>query len=175
MRGVDNTDHEVRYCPWYRKTGKWTKEFMLLLLQLSALNNSTLLKKYTTNQIRKGKDYAFTLHCGHIMPDPAQSEDGNDRWDDDALAADWNSAKNTVTQMTASDGSSWPSTGWTRNSCSPSEDKKDAASRKCRVRSAHTQRKEASTNVRVAVWHFAKLRCLAKLRFSANTTRKIKK
>ena len=56
---MDRADQIVHYYPCYRQPMKWNEGFMSLLLQMAALNSSTLFKNYTTNQKQKGIDNAL--------------------------------------------------------------------------------------------------------------------
>jgi hypothetical protein len=56
---MDRADQIVHYYPRYRQPMKWNEGFMSLLLQMAALNSSTLFKNYTTNQKQKGIDNAL--------------------------------------------------------------------------------------------------------------------
>jgi hypothetical protein len=71
---MDRADKMVPHYTCCRKPVKRTKEFRLFLLQMAALNNLILFKKYTTDQNRKVKYYAFknfTLNSMQKLTDPA--------------------------------------------------------------------------------------------------------
>jgi hypothetical protein len=79
----------VHYYLCCRKTVKWTKKFVLFLLQTVAQNGFILFKNYTTNRNQKGKGCAFKdvmLDCVLKMTEPAEREDKKDGADDEPLS-----------------------------------------------------------------------------------------
>lgn len=144
---MDRADQIFQHYPYYRKTVKWTKKSVFFFLHMAALN-SFMLKKHATNQKQKGKGYAvkdFILDSVQEMTEPHERKDGKNSAGDESLALTstartWPTYQQQLVKYPADNLQD----GFKK--CKmfhvlPSENKKVVASGRCRVCSAHKQRK----------------------------------
>ena len=147
MRDVDKTDQMLHYYPCCKKTVKWTKKFVLFLLQMAALNSFLLLKKFTKNDKQRTMRYGFKDFILDCVQEMTSRREENDNVDEDSLS--------TLTptipprkRPPMSDPAIRLEGGLKLHKMihvPPSEKKQHSAMRKCRVCSVHKKRKETST------------------------------